>query len=236
MSGAGVPPPGALDVEERPPAVVVKLTEVDTSDPDVVRIHRGTPWGNPFVIGRDGDRAEVIARYRRYLFGERPDLVARLDELRGMRLACWCAPKPCHGDVLVAELVARDAGPPVHGCAGHVCRVPHCDGDGPRVDPVAEGWADLVVACSTCGRTSLSDPCSSCRAVAAGARWLDAYPPPAPVAAAAPPPRVRRPRRRVLYVVGSGRCPVPGCDRESSTNRRKPEGPGWWRVCDEHAH
>ena len=31
-------------------------------EPDVVRIDRATKWGNPFVIGRDGDRARVIAR------------------------------------------------------------------------------------------------------------------------------------------------------------------------------
>ena len=36
----------------------------------------------------------------------RPDLLARLGELRGKRLACWCAPKSCHGDVL-AELAER---------------------------------------------------------------------------------------------------------------------------------
>lgn len=235
MNGAGSPPAGALDVEVRPPAVVVNVAEVDATAADVVRIHRGTDWASPFTVGPDGDRSEVIARYRRYLFGERPDLVARLDELRGKRLACWCPPKPCHGDALVAELVALDAPPVVHGCPGPACRVPRCRGDGPHVDPVAEGWSDLVAWCSTCQRPALSDPCSSCRAVAAGARWLDTYPPPAPVAPAAPPPRVRGPRRRVLYVVGSGRCPVPGCQRESSTNRRKPEGPGWWRVCHEHA-
>ncbi len=57
------------------------------------------PWGNPFAIGRDGDRAEVIERYERYLL-ESPDLLARLRELKGKTLGCWCAPQPCHGDVL----------------------------------------------------------------------------------------------------------------------------------------
>jgi hypothetical protein len=27
--------------------------------------------------------------------------MASLDELRGLVLGCWCAPRPCHGDVLV---------------------------------------------------------------------------------------------------------------------------------------
>ncbi len=64
-----------------------------------VRIDRATKWGNPFVIGRDGDRAEVIAKYREWI-AEQPELLAALPELRGKRLGCWCAPEPCHGDVL----------------------------------------------------------------------------------------------------------------------------------------
>ena len=29
-----------------------------------IYIGRGSAWGNPFVIGRDGDRAEVIEKYK----------------------------------------------------------------------------------------------------------------------------------------------------------------------------
>ena len=67
-------------------------------------IYIGRPgiWGNPYVIGRDGIREEAIAKYRRYLEGS-PELMARLPELSGKILGCWCAPQPCHGDVL-AEL------------------------------------------------------------------------------------------------------------------------------------
>jgi Domain of unknown function (DUF4326) len=60
-------------------------------------------WGNPFRIGRDGNRAEVIARYRRWLWAEietgRIEL-ADLASLDDKRLGCWCSPQPCHGDVL----------------------------------------------------------------------------------------------------------------------------------------
>jgi len=57
-------------------------------------------WANPFKIGRDGGRAEVIAKYRDYLlFG--PELMAALPELRGKDLACWCSPEACHGEVLL---------------------------------------------------------------------------------------------------------------------------------------
>ena len=58
-------------------------------------------WHNPFKIGKDGNREEVIEKYERYLLEERPDLVERLPELRGKGLACWCAPERCHGDVLL---------------------------------------------------------------------------------------------------------------------------------------
>jgi hypothetical protein len=79
-----------------PPTVVhCKRDEFD------VYIGRGSKWGNPFRIGEHGNRAAVIARYRRYLW-ESPELLASLPELEGMRLGCFCSPKPCHGDVLIA--------------------------------------------------------------------------------------------------------------------------------------
>lgn len=67
-----------------------------------VWVARPSKWGNPFKIGKDGDRLEVIAKYRQYIL-RRPDLLADLSELKGKRLGCWCSPKACHGHVL-AEL------------------------------------------------------------------------------------------------------------------------------------
>jgi hypothetical protein len=43
--------------------------------------------------------------YREYI-KTRPDLLNRLDELKGKTLGCWCRPLPCHGDVLV-ELIEK---------------------------------------------------------------------------------------------------------------------------------
>ena len=68
-----------------------------------VLIDRRTKWGNPFRIGRDGSREEVIARYRADLWrriqaGEVS--LEELAELDGCWLACWCEPLPCHGDVI----------------------------------------------------------------------------------------------------------------------------------------
>jgi hypothetical protein len=70
------------------------------SAPGRVYIGRPGKWGNPFVIGRDGSRAEVIAKYRAWLASQ-PELLDALDELRGKDLVCWCAPQACHGDVLI---------------------------------------------------------------------------------------------------------------------------------------
>lgn len=67
-----------------------------------VYIGRPSIWGNPFAIGRDGTREQVIAKYRDWV-QRQPELMAQVHLLRGKRLACWCAPQACHGDVL-AEL------------------------------------------------------------------------------------------------------------------------------------
>ncbi len=67
-----------------------------------VYIGRPSKWGNPFRIGRDGTREEVIIKYREWIKTQ-PALLAVLPELKGKVLRCWCKPKACHGDVL-AEL------------------------------------------------------------------------------------------------------------------------------------
>lgn len=63
-------------------------------------VGRGSQWGNPFRIGPDGTRDEVIAKYREWIKTQ-PNLIAALPELRGKVLGCWCVPLACHGDVLV---------------------------------------------------------------------------------------------------------------------------------------
>jgi len=65
-----------------------------------VYIGRPSIWGNPFVIGKDGTRDEVIAKFEAYIL-RRPDLLAQLSKLAGRDVVCWCAPARCHGDVLV---------------------------------------------------------------------------------------------------------------------------------------
>ncbi len=70
-----------------------------------VYIGRPSIWGNPFTIGKDGTREEVIEKYREYI-KNKPELLNRLHELKGKTLGCWCSPKACHGNVLV-ELCER---------------------------------------------------------------------------------------------------------------------------------
>jgi Domain of unknown function (DUF4326) len=60
-------------------------------------------WANPYRIGEDGTREEIIEKYRRYLLSN-PSLLSHLEELRGKVLGCWCAPEPCHGEVLLELL------------------------------------------------------------------------------------------------------------------------------------
>lgn len=81
-------------------------------------------WGNPYRDGLDtpDGRKSAIDRYREWLMGQ-PQLLARLPELRGKTLGCWCAPKGglpgdlhgrvCHGEVLaaLADGVAIDTTP-----------------------------------------------------------------------------------------------------------------------------
>lgn len=74
---------------------------------DAVYIGRPGPWGNPFSIGEHGTRSEVIAGYAELVEND-PKLKAAIKEnLRGKDLVCFCAPKACHGDVLL-EIANED--------------------------------------------------------------------------------------------------------------------------------
>lgn len=78
---------------------------------DAVYIGRPSKWGNPFAIGRDGTREEVIHKFDLYLFSS--GLIDNIGELADKDLVCWCAPQACHGDILV-DYAARWNRDPVH--------------------------------------------------------------------------------------------------------------------------
>ncbi len=99
------------DLRTRRPELIPRVVHC-RRDPYDLYIGRPSKWGNPYRIGPDGDREQVIRRFEHHLRFERGDLLDDLAELHGTVLGCWCAPSPCHGDVLAA-LIAE-----AHGLAG----------------------------------------------------------------------------------------------------------------------
>lgn len=68
---------------------------------DAVYVGRPTKWGNPYVIGKDGTRDEVVTKYREYIENN-PELRDSAKTLLHKKdLVCWCAPLKCHADVLL---------------------------------------------------------------------------------------------------------------------------------------
>jgi len=80
----------------------------------------GSPLANPFVVGKDGERRVVVEKYRRWLWeqvkewratGKQTPVTTALNDLveqvkagKDITLICWCAPLPCHGDVIVSAV------------------------------------------------------------------------------------------------------------------------------------
>ena len=79
-------------------------------EPYDVYIGRPSKWGNPIKLTKDtvDERRQVIAAYRSLIesgylsevLGPKWREVIKT-QLGGKVLGCWCAPKPCHGDVLL---------------------------------------------------------------------------------------------------------------------------------------
>ena len=94
-------------------------------EPDevVIDIGRPNPLGNPYQLGRGvgfsnlAERERVIGRYRVHLeremtkktgpvHGELRRIVGLVRRGEKVALNCWCAPLPCHGDV-IAKMVEK---------------------------------------------------------------------------------------------------------------------------------
>lgn len=70
--------------------------------PNTVSVARPAAWGNPYRVGRDGDAAHCVRKFRDWLNLSRVRVRAAQRELRGENLACYCDLKsPCHADVLL---------------------------------------------------------------------------------------------------------------------------------------
>lgn len=83
---------------------------------DTVKVDRSTKWGNPFIVGKHGTRAECVDLFEKMLAGYtcvstgdsdkqiayREMVLRDRGELAGKNLACWCPiGAPCHADVLL---------------------------------------------------------------------------------------------------------------------------------------
>lgn len=65
------------------------------------RFPEGSKWQNPYVVGPDGTREEVMEKYKTYFF-KQTDLLLALEELEDQVLGCWCKGKyfECHAEFL----------------------------------------------------------------------------------------------------------------------------------------
>jgi len=73
-----------------------------------VCIMRPGIYGNPYSIGRDGTRSEVITKFKKYFDKRIHDdiyFLQAVGELRGKRIGCCCSlDEDCHGDIYVEFL------------------------------------------------------------------------------------------------------------------------------------
>lgn len=72
-----------------------------------IYIGRPSKWGNPFSIGKDGSREEVIQKYEYYIRNNKK-LLSEIEDLRDKTLGCYCKPLACHGDVLIKILEEKN--------------------------------------------------------------------------------------------------------------------------------
>jgi len=85
------------------------VINIKTNEPYDVYIGRGSIYGNPYTHIKNrqtkatyivATRKEAMEKYREYLLNNK-ELLARLEELRGKTLGCFCKPKSCHGDIII---------------------------------------------------------------------------------------------------------------------------------------
>jgi hypothetical protein len=92
-------------------AEITKVVNIDKGEKHDTYIGRGSKWGNPYVIGIDGDRDEVIQKFK-YDFdgGFLKFSKEEVHDLKGKSLGCHCHPAACHGDVIAKYLNTLDDG------------------------------------------------------------------------------------------------------------------------------
>lgn len=85
---------------------------------EVIRIDRKTPVGNPFYMRDESQRDSVCDAYEAYFHSkvtEKKDqqfldylrMIYKLALQKPVALACWCAPKRCHGETIKKFIEAQ---------------------------------------------------------------------------------------------------------------------------------
>lgn len=100
--------------------ILVRHVHESVRRPDAtnVFIGRPSPLGNPYVINKDGMRAAVIRKYRKWLDTQiadrNPEVLEALRIIaqqhkdgRTVVLLCFCYPKACHGNVVKDTVETR---------------------------------------------------------------------------------------------------------------------------------
>lgn len=89
-----------------------KVVNIKRGERYDVYIGRGTPFGNPYVIGQDGSREEVIRKHAvdfEYRIEHDAAFREKVLALRGKALGCHCMPLSCHGLTIVDWLRKQEA-------------------------------------------------------------------------------------------------------------------------------
>lgn len=90
--------------------VITKVVNIDKGEKHDVYIGRGSPWGNPYAIGFEGDNRDDVIRKYKYDFDRGFLKSSKTDslKLKGTVLGCHCKPAACHGDVIAEYLNSLD--------------------------------------------------------------------------------------------------------------------------------
>ena len=85
-----------IDVEKR------RMYKVGSAPSEAVYVGRGSIYGNPFIMGKDGDRKSVVNKFYHYALWRLSREPNWLDGLKDKDLVCYCYPALCHGDMLIS--------------------------------------------------------------------------------------------------------------------------------------
>lgn len=89
--------------------ITVMKVKYGIHDPEMLYI--GRIWGghaesifhNPFHIGKDGNREEVLLKFAEWWYAPKQAWLrarALLEIPADAILGCWCHPQSCHGDII----------------------------------------------------------------------------------------------------------------------------------------